>query len=78
MYTVGMNRGEFGLVLYGTYTDINKGQSNYYSEFNPDHAILYSGKNQRIFKYTNIDKQWLSNTFKSWYNWVDKQYKEAA
>ena len=73
MFKVSMLKGDFCIVLWGTYSDHNKpGTEDYYSEFTPTSARLYSPDRMKIIEYEKASDKWLKRFFSYWYDYCDK------
>lgn len=70
-FHAGTKKGEFSLVLWGEYTDVNWGTDDYYSDFSPTMALLFSPE----MKHPRFYKRFTEHSFKKfidyWYDYVD-------
>ena len=78
MYKVGMRMGQYGVILYGKYIDHYKDTPNYYSEFIPTSATVYSPNKMSIDTYDPISKPWLRRFFSVWYEYVDREENKIS
>ena len=72
-FTYTMYQGNFGVILWGTYKDYNMNSDDYYSEFTPTSATIYSPDRKEILEYDKVSgDEFLRKFFKYWYGYCDK------
>ena len=72
MFQASMAKGEFCIILWGTYKDFNKNTPEYYSEFVPTSARIYNPHRGKIIEYLNISGySWFKQFMIYWYGYCE-------
>lgn len=64
-------RGEFGLILWGDYRDVNKHTPQYYSEFIPQKCLMFSPIREKPRLYESFGTKGFKGFLKYWADYVD-------